>query len=89
MEVPRHWRLQKQRYSLIGEICPHCETPMFPPRPICVACGDLVHPLEENKPQAYIVTENMTSKELSIGEHREVAVDSSRGTIFQSVSATG
>ncbi len=23
MEVPRHWRLRKQRYRLVGEVCPH------------------------------------------------------------------
>ncbi|MEA3327069.1 MAG: zinc ribbon domain-containing protein [Chloroflexota bacterium] len=39
MEVPRHWRLRKQRYALVGEICPHCETKIFPPRDICPICG--------------------------------------------------
>ena len=39
MEIPRHWRLRKQRYSLVGEICPHCETKIFPPRDVCPECG--------------------------------------------------
>ncbi len=39
MEVPRHWRLRKQRYALVGEVCPHCETKLFPPRDICPQCG--------------------------------------------------
>ena len=39
MEVPRHWRLKKQRYQLIGEECPHCEDKIFPPRDICPRCG--------------------------------------------------
>jgi uncharacterized OB-fold protein len=39
MEIPRHWRLRKQRYSLVGEVCPHCETKLFPPRDICPECG--------------------------------------------------
>jgi uncharacterized OB-fold protein len=39
MEVPRHWRLRKQRYSLVGEICPHCEAKIFPPRDVCPECG--------------------------------------------------
>lgn len=39
MEISRHWRLRKQRYSLIGEICPHCEAKIFPPRDICPECG--------------------------------------------------
>ena len=39
MEVPRHWRLKKQRYALVGEICPHCEEKIFPPRDVCPHCG--------------------------------------------------
>jgi uncharacterized OB-fold protein len=39
MEVPRHWRLKKQRYSLTGEICPSCKTALFPPRAVCPHCG--------------------------------------------------
>jgi len=39
MEVPRYWRLKKQRYALVGEICPHCDAKLFPPRDICPHCG--------------------------------------------------
>ena len=39
MEIPRHWRLKKQRYALVGEICPHCEAKIFPPRDICPECN--------------------------------------------------
>ena len=39
MEVPRHWRLRKQRYALVGEVCPHCHTKIFPPRDVCPECG--------------------------------------------------
>lgn len=39
MEAPRHWRLKKQRYSLRGEICPHCSAKIFPPRDVCPECG--------------------------------------------------
>lgn len=39
MEVPRHWRLQKQRYALVGEVCPHCQVKIFPPRDVCPECG--------------------------------------------------
>jgi uncharacterized OB-fold protein len=39
MEVPRHWRLKKQRYALIGEVCPHCDAKIFPPRDVCPECG--------------------------------------------------
>jgi hypothetical protein len=39
MEVPRHWRLRKQRYGLVGEVCPQCEAKLFPPRDVCPECG--------------------------------------------------
>ena len=39
MEVPRHWRLRKQRYGLVGEVCPHCDAKIFPPRDVCPECG--------------------------------------------------
>jgi len=39
MEIPRHWRLRKQRYSLVGEVCPHCDAKIFPPRDVCPECG--------------------------------------------------
>jgi hypothetical protein len=39
MEISRHWRLRKQRYGLVGEICPHCEAKIFPPRDVCPECG--------------------------------------------------
>ena len=40
MEVSRHWRLKKQRYALVGEVCPNCEEKIFPPRDICPDCGE-------------------------------------------------
>ena len=39
MEIPRHWRLKKQRYGLVGEVCPHCDAKIFPPRDVCPNCG--------------------------------------------------
>ena len=39
MEIPRHWRLKQQRYGLVGEICPHCDARIFPPRDVCPSCG--------------------------------------------------
>ena len=39
MEISRHWRLKQQRYSLVGEVCPHCEVKIFPPRDVCPECG--------------------------------------------------
>lgn len=39
MDIPRHWRLKKQRYALVGEVCEHCDAKLFPPRDICPECG--------------------------------------------------
>jgi uncharacterized OB-fold protein len=39
MEIPRHWRLKQQRYALVGEVCPHCDGKIFPPRDVCPYCG--------------------------------------------------
>ena len=39
MEIPRHWRLKQQRYALVGEVCPHCQAKLFPPRDVCPSCG--------------------------------------------------
>lgn len=39
-EIARHWRLNAQRYRLIGEVCPKCGTKMFPPRDVCTDCAD-------------------------------------------------
>ena len=40
MDIPRHWRLKKQRYALTGEVCEHCDAKLFPPRDICPECGE-------------------------------------------------
>lgn len=40
MDIPRHWRLRKQRYSMVGEVCGHCDAKVFPPRDICPECGE-------------------------------------------------
>lgn len=39
MDIPRHWRLKSQRYALIGEVCGHCQSKLFPPRDVCPECG--------------------------------------------------
>lgn len=38
MEIARHWRLKQQRYALVGEVCPHCDAKIFPPRDVCPEC---------------------------------------------------
>ncbi len=40
MEISRHWRLQQQRYGLVGEVCPHCDEKIFPPRDVCPNCAN-------------------------------------------------
>lgn len=38
MSIPRNWRLQQQRYRLVGEICEKCDARIFPPRDVCPEC---------------------------------------------------
>lgn len=38
MSVPGTWRLQQQRYRLVGEVCDKCGAPIFPPRDVCPEC---------------------------------------------------
>ncbi|MEW5986997.1 MAG: Zn-ribbon domain-containing OB-fold protein [Chloroflexota bacterium] len=45
MEVSRHWRLQSQRYNLVGETCPKCGVKLFPPRDVCLECESPAHEL--------------------------------------------
>ncbi len=39
IEIARHWRLKQQRYQLIGDICPQCESKSLMPRPVCPNCS--------------------------------------------------
>jgi uncharacterized OB-fold protein len=38
MAIPNLWRTKKQRYSLQGDVCVHCERAVFPPRAVCPHC---------------------------------------------------
>jgi uncharacterized OB-fold protein len=38
MEIARHWRMNKQRYTLTGSICECCGQASFNIRPICSEC---------------------------------------------------
>ena len=38
MSIPRNWRLNAQRYRLVGEICEGCGSRIFPPRDVCPEC---------------------------------------------------
>ncbi|MGD0836796.1 MAG: Zn-ribbon domain-containing OB-fold protein [Polyangia bacterium] len=39
METARHWRLQRHRYALVGEVCDHCGSKIFPARDVCPECA--------------------------------------------------
>lgn len=38
MGIPQHWRLQRQSYNLVGEVCNRCGNKIFPPRDVCPEC---------------------------------------------------
>lgn len=40
MHVAPNWRVQAQRYGLVGEQCPHCGHFIFPPRDVCPKCDE-------------------------------------------------
>jgi len=40
MDLPRHWRTEKIRYALTGEVCTRCGKAIFPPRDVCPHCAD-------------------------------------------------
>jgi uncharacterized OB-fold protein len=47
MSLAKHWRLQSQRYKLIGVECEDCGAKSFPQRQICPQCkSKQVHPYE-------------------------------------------
>lgn len=68
MEIPRHWRLKRQRYGLSGKICPHCEYKIFPPRSVCPNCeGDLNQaPAGIPRVEAYTTVYKPSAKEVLI-----------------------
>ncbi len=62
MEVPRHWRVKKQRYALVGETCPHCHARLFPPRAVCPYCAEAAREQSAPaQPAAVLVYEKASS----------------------------
>lgn len=68
MEIPRHWRLKKQRYGLVGKACPHCNHKIFPPRGVCPNCGGDVNetPAPGGKVTSYTTIYKPAAKEAPI-----------------------
>ncbi|MBN1285559.1 MAG: hypothetical protein JXB47_09185 [Anaerolineae bacterium] len=46
MEISQHWRLRKERYSMVGSVCPACGHKSFPPREVCPQCNSEVKIVE-------------------------------------------
>lgn len=49
MEIPRHWRLKKQRYGLIGEVDKDDQNPRFPPRFLPKYEGIILPPITDEE----------------------------------------
>ena len=41
MGIAPNWRLRKQRYALVGEVCEECGNKIFPPRDVCPHCAEM------------------------------------------------
>ena len=41
MEIPRHWRLRRQRYAIVGQVnpCANVCYNILTPRDVCPECG--------------------------------------------------
>ena len=39
-QAPLGWVLVLSPTGLVGEVCPHCDYKIFPPRDVCPNCGD-------------------------------------------------
>ncbi len=40
MHIAREWRVRRQRYRLVGEVCDQCGRTLFPPRDTCPHCTE-------------------------------------------------
>lgn len=71
MEISRNWRLQKQRYGLVGEVCPHCDAKIFPPRDVCPNCaGESKTPFKfSGKGEVYSFTKVYDAPEGFVGPY--------------------
>lgn len=45
MTIAGAWRTKRQRYALVGEVCPDCHRHIFPPRDVCPYCSEPAGPL--------------------------------------------
>lgn len=89
MEVPRHWRLKEQRYSLIGEQCPHCETKIFPPRDVCPDCGKLTVPLATDQGSGIVTEIHVESTfEPSTPEHSSAELKTTTHAVVELLNGT-
>ncbi len=49
MQTVQNWRTRYQRYALAGEVCPHCDKHIFPPRDVCPYCHHSAGPVHVMK----------------------------------------
>lgn len=62
MEIPRHWRLKKQRYRLIGDVC-ESGHPAFPPDDVCKVC-------DPNEAQVSAIRQSLINQEEALKDIR-------------------
>lgn len=42
-DLPRFWRNKEAYLTLTGQICSHCDSPLFPKKAVCPHCGGEPH----------------------------------------------
>jgi uncharacterized OB-fold protein len=66
-EIPRHWRLKKERLGLVGTVCPKCDYKSFPPVKVCPNChGEREIGQNEKSGEVYRSSEVTSSREASM-----------------------
>lgn len=50
------WRNKEQMLHFVGEVCPHCDAKLFPPRGVCPKCRNEGEKSEEVAPDSVFRT---------------------------------
>jgi len=73
IESSKNWRTREQRLRLVGDICPRCERPRFPPGgtdcPMCPPTGENHFPIFTTELGRILVAEGIEENGNGNGHH--------------------